>query len=120
MHCLHYVFYFIHLVPLNTIDLPVNLTVNETSDASFYCEFEGTDIDNITWISPDNTVIMNNESNINIQEGGLFPFNKSSSLSLMNVSRQQNEGWYTCRCFAGEDYQEASAYLSIQGTCLCH
>jgi len=100
--------------------MPVNVTVNETSGASFYCEFEGTDINRITWISPDGSVIMNNEPHISIQEDGLYPFNKSSSLRFMNVTRQQNEGWYTCRCFAGDDYQEARAYLSIQGTYMFH
>ena len=115
-----YLILYATTVPLGINEAPENITVIQASNVSLYCEFEGTDIVNITWISPDGTILQNNQSSITIQEGGLFPLNKSSSLNLENVSRSQNEGWYRCVCYTDTIFTEASAYLSIQGMVHAH
>lgn len=81
------------------------------------CEFRGTGISGITWISPSGSEIHNNPPSVTISESGLlFVYNWSSTVEISNVMRSQHEGWYTCRGMteSGQSSQ-VRAYLTVQG-----
>ena len=81
------------------------------------CEFRGTGISGITWLSPSGSELQNNPPNVTISESGLFyVYNWSSTVEISNVMRSQHEGWYTCRgTTEGGSSSQVRAYLTIQG-----
>ena len=104
-------------VPLATVRSPVSTTVNQGSTATMICEYKGTGITSVTWISPSGSVLQNDGINVTITESGLlYVYNRSSMLQLHNVSRSEHEGWYICKgATEGGATIETRAYLTIHG-----
>ena len=104
-------------VPLATVRSPVSTTVNQGSTATLTCEYKGTGISSITWISPTGSVLENDGINVTITETGLlYVYNRSSMLQLHNVLRSEHEGWYICRgTTEGGATIETRAYLTVHG-----
>ena len=109
--------YFLYIVPLANVISPSNIAVNQGDIAVMSCEFRGTGISGITWISPSGSDIQNNPPSVTISESGLFyVYNWSSTVEISNVMRSQHEGWYTCRGMteSGQSSQ-VRAFMTVQG-----
>ena len=107
----------IPIVPLANVVSPSNIAVNQGDSVVMSCEFQGTGISGVTWISPNGAELQNNPPSVTISESGLFyVYNWSSTVEISNVIRTQHEGWYTCRGMteSGQSSQ-VRAYLTVQG-----
>ena len=110
----------LYTVSLENVISPSNIAVNQGSSAVMSCEFRGTGISGITWLSPSGSELENNPPNITISESGLlYVYNWSSTVEISNVMRSQHEGWYTCRGMTENGQTSlARAYLTVQGRLL--
>ena len=60
------------LVPLENVISPRNTAVNQGYSAVMSCEFRGTGISGVTWISPSGSELHNNPPSVTISESGLL------------------------------------------------
>ena len=104
---------------------PTNTTALQNSNTFINCEVDGTEVINITWISPNGFIINRVFSYISIVASSSST-RFSSSLQFANVQMSQSEGWYTCRCFSYNGTTEniisiaAGAFLYVQGEYICN
>ena len=100
----------------------MNITTLQSTSARFTCEIDGTDIINITWSSPFNTIIGNDWNNVSLFSSSSST-RSSSTLHLFDVQRFSSEGWYTCISYAFNGTVEniisveTSAFLFVEGMC---
>ena len=110
--------FFHPVVPLAIVSIPVNVTVNESGYAFFNLSFTGTNIINVTWFSPNNSVIYSLLPDITVSSI-IYPTEALSTLSFRNIQRAESEGWYRCACFAfnNDDYAyvETNVFMFVQG-----
>ena len=99
---------------------PSNTTAIQNSNAFINCEVDGTEIINMTWISPNRRIITREFSHISIVTTSSST-RISSSLQFANVQMSQSEGWYTCICYSYNGTTDniislsGGAYLYVQG-----
>jgi len=107
-----------YVVPMVIATVPENATVDNGDSVSFTFGVTGSDIINITWISPSGAVIDTTSPDVTVST------NKNhtavvSSITISNLQRDPSEGWYTCICYAmnrSEVYfVQAQVYLFVQG-----
>ena len=107
------------VVPLAVVSIPENVTVNASGHAYFNASFAGTNIINITWVSPSGSIIESIQPDI-VVSSSVHPTEASSLLNISNIQRNQFEGWYRCVCFAlngsGYAYIEVDVFMFVQGT----
>ena len=103
---------------------PMNATTLQGTNARFTCEVDGTDIINITWTSPFNTIIGSDWGNVSLISSSSST-RTSSTLHLYNVQRFSSEGWYTCTSYAFNGTVEniisveTNAFLFVEGNLYC-
>ena len=120
MHLMTFFKFFTILVQFAFATQPTNTTAIQNSNAIINCEVDGTEIINITWISPNALTITRSFSHISITTTSSST-RVSSSLQFANVQMSQSEGWYTCVCYAYNGSTDnivsltAGAYLYVQG-----
>ena len=100
---------------------PTNTTAIQNSNTVINCEVDGTEIINITWVSPSGSTITRGFSHISVVTTSSST-RVSSSLQFANVQMSQSEGWYTCICYSYDGSTDniislaAGAFLYVQGT----
>ena len=119
----HNVFFLNSIVPFEFTTQPTNTTTVQNNNVVMTCEAQGTEIINITWISPNGTIITRDFSYISFQISSSLT-RITFNLRFNNVQMSQSEGWYTCICYAYNGSIEstrsliAAAYLYVQGKVL--
>ena len=107
-------------VPFAFATQPTNTTTIQNDNPVISCEVDGTEIINITWVSPNGAIITRDFSHISIVTTSSST-RVSSSLQFINVQMSQSEGWYTCICYAYDGSTDnivsltAGAFLYVQG-----
>ena len=113
-----------HAVDFQIFTSPINTTTLQGTSARFTCEVDGTDIINITWSSPFNTIVGSDWGNISLTSSSSST-RTSSTLHLYDVQRFNSEGWYTCTSYAFNGTVdniisvETSAFLFVEGMWVC-
>ena len=89
--------------------LPVDLTVNQSSPATFSCTAQGNPVPTISWIGP--------SANFTTEDTPGANFTVSSVLTIDSAVRALHEGVYTCSASNGVGPSpSSSATLDVQGT----
>jgi len=108
-----------YIVPLVIATLPENATVDNGNSVSFTFGLTGSDIINITWISPSGAMIDATSPDVTVSTNTNHTA-VMSIISINNLQRDPSEGWYTCICYAMNRseiyYVQAQVYLFVQGT----
>ena len=90
-------------------DPPVNLTVNQSSPATFSCTAQGNPVPIISWTGP--------STNFTTEDTPGANFTVSSVLTIDSTVRALHEGVYTCSASNGVGPSpSSSATLTVQGT----
>lgn len=113
--------FLITLVRFAFATQPTNTTALQDTNTFINCEVDGTEIINITWISPDARTVTRDFSHISIVTTSSST-RVSSTLQFANVQMSESEGWYTCICYSYNGTADsiisiaAGAFLFVQGT----
>ena len=98
--------------------IPENATVDNGDSAFFTFGVTGSDIVNITWISPNGAVIDATLPDVTLSTNTNHTA-VMSSITINNLQQDPSEGWYTCVCYAMNRseiyYVQAQVYLFVQG-----
>ena len=90
-------------------DSPVDLTVNQSSPATFSCTAQGNPVPTISWTGP--------SANFTTEDTPGSNFTVSSVLTIDSTVRALHEGVYTCSASNGVGPSpSSSATLTVQGT----
>ena len=90
-------------------DPPVDLTVNQSSPATFSCTAQGNPVPTISWTGP--------SANFTTEDSPGSNFTVSSVLTIDSAVRALHEGVYTCSASNGiGPSPSSSATLTVQGT----
>ena len=90
-------------------DPPVDLTVNQSSPATFSCTAQGNPVPTISWTGP--------STNFTTEDTPGANFTVSSVLTIDSAVRALHEGVYTCSASNGVGPSpSSSATLTVQGT----
>ena len=104
-------------VPLVVQSAPQNITSFEGRNVVFSCTISGTDIINVTWISPSG-IPLTQSSHTTITTD-VSPTRVISTLQITNVQWPADQGFYTCRGVADNITEtttvESAAHLHVQG-----
>ena len=96
---------------------PDNVTSFEGRNVVFTCTISGTDILNVTWISPSGALL--EQSSHTTITTDVSPTTVISTLQINNVQWPADHGFYTCRGVADNFTEitsvEATAHLHVQG-----
>ena len=92
-------------VPASLDSGPVNVTINETSPASFRCTGSGDPKPTVTWYKGDSRLV----------SGGRVVIGENN-LTISRSSRA-DAGWYSCNVSNGLGHDTAAAFLFVQGMC---
>ena len=88
---------------------PVDLTVNQSSQATFSCTAQGNPVPTISWTGP--------SANFTTEVAPGVNFTVLSVLTIDSAVRAVHEGPYTCHASNGVGpYPSSSAALTVQGT----
>ena len=111
-------FQIVYIVPLEIVTLPENATTDTGESASFTFEVTGSDIINITWISPSGAIFDTASPDVMLSTNTNHTA-ITSTITFVNLQRDSSEGWYTCICYAMNRsevyYTQAQVYLFVQG-----
>ena len=90
-------------------DPPVDLTVNQSSPATFNCTAQGNPVPTISWTGP--------SANLTTEDTPGTNFTVSSVLTIDSAVRALHEGVYSCSASNGVGPSpSSSATLTVQGT----
>ena len=107
------------VVPLAVQSPPDNVTSLEGGNIDFTCTISGTDIINVTWISPFGASL--EQSSQYSITADVSSTSVTSTLRITNVQWPDDHGFYSCRAYADNFTEitsvETSVHLHVQGVC---
>ncbi|XP_019853400.1 PREDICTED: hemicentin-1-like [Amphimedon queenslandica] len=111
---------FTVLYPPNITEPPVNKTINQTDDGVFNCTVFSIPLSTVNWFFNNTQLEDDGANDINIKSySHSMDQYITSSLTVSNTLRANNEGWYTCTASNGVDnlidaIEFSMSFLTVQ------